>query len=149
MYAETIGFVLGQEYDTTKTQSQSVRALSEAASEHRIWLIGGVPCTWRDQAHRLNDESGSIPERDAIDGKVYNTCIVFSPEGMNGCVLSPLSLILSPGKLVATHRKVHLFDIDIPGQIRFKVRALLSDRWPAFNCVGERIVDGWLFYDIL
>ena len=25
------------------------------------------------------------------------------------------------GELVATHRKVHLFDIDIPGKIKFKV----------------------------
>lgn len=25
------------------------------------------------------------------------------------------------GELVATHRKMHLFDIDIPGQITFKV----------------------------
>jgi len=26
------------------------------------------------------------------------------------------------GELVAMHRKVHLFDIDIPGKIKFKVR---------------------------
>jgi omega-amidase len=93
VYAETIGYTPGQEYDTTKTQSQSVRALSETASENRIWLVGG-----------------SIPERDAADGKIYNTCIVFSPAG----------------KLVATHRKVHLFDIDIPGMIRFKESETLT-----------------------
>ena len=29
--------------------------------------------------------------------------------------------MLVPGELVATHRKVHLFDIDIPGKITFKV----------------------------
>lgn len=45
---------------------------------------------------------GSIPE---TDGKhVYNTCTVYNKEG----------------ELVAKHRKVHLFDIDIPGKIRFK-----------------------------
>ncbi|KAF8448086.1 carbon-nitrogen hydrolase [Boletus edulis BED1] len=93
VYAEVIGYTPGQEYDTAKTQSQSVRALSEAASENRIWLIGG-----------------SVPERDATDGKVYNTCIVFSPEG----------------KLVVIHRKVHLFDIDIPGKIRFKESETLA-----------------------
>ncbi|KAH0830468.1 carbon-nitrogen hydrolase [Lanmaoa asiatica] len=109
VYAETIGYMPGQEYDTTKTQSQSVKALAEAASENRIWLIGG-----------------SIPERDAIDGKLYNTCIVFSPEGMTWSHISPLSLILSPGKLVATHRKVHLFDIDIPGKITFKESETLT-----------------------
>jgi omega-amidase len=49
---------------------------------------------------------GSIPER-AEDGKLYNTSTIYSPDG----------------KLVAIHRKVHLFDIDIPGKITFKVNA--------------------------
>ncbi|KAG8217406.1 hypothetical protein J3R82DRAFT_5547 [Butyriboletus roseoflavus] len=48
VHAETIGYTPGQEYDITKTQSQSVRMLSEAASENRIWLIGGASCTRRD-----------------------------------------------------------------------------------------------------
>ncbi|GAA5872858.1 hypothetical protein JCM8547_005720 [Rhodosporidiobolus lusitaniae] len=46
---------------------------------------------------------GSIPELSA-DDKVYNSSPTFNPEG----------------KLVAVHRKVHLFDIDIPGGITFK-----------------------------
>lgn len=44
---------------------------------------------------------GSIPESD--DGKIYNTCLVIDPSG----------------KVVARHRKVHLFDIDVPGGITF------------------------------
>ncbi|KAG6869000.1 hypothetical protein C0993_005658 [Termitomyces sp. T159_Od127] len=48
---------------------------------------------------------GSIPERDLTTNNVYNTCTVYNPNG----------------DLVATHRKVHLFDIDIPGKITFKV----------------------------
>ena len=44
---------------------------------------------------------GSIPELDPVDEKVYNTCTVYNPEGT----------------LVAIHRKVHLFDIDIPGRV--------------------------------
>lgn len=47
---------------------------------------------------------GSIPEKSG--DKLYNTCTVYSPQG----------------DLVAVHRKVHLFDIDIPGKITFKVR---------------------------
>lgn len=31
------------------------------------------------------------------------------------------------GELVAMHRKVHLFDIDIPGKITFKVGFLVYD----------------------
>lgn len=40
---------------------------------------------------------GSVPETE--DGKIYNTCFVFDEEG----------------RLLARHRKAHLFDVDIPG----------------------------------
>ncbi|KAI0244373.1 Carbon-nitrogen hydrolase [Massospora cicadina] len=64
-------------------------------------------------ASRLaNFTSGSIPEVDPRTGKLYNTCTVYGPDGTLTRVL---------GAHIATHRKVHLFDIDIPGKIRFKV----------------------------
>ena len=44
---------------------------------------------------------GSIPEQ--AGEYIYNTCFVFSPEG----------------EQIAKHRKVHLFDIDVPGGQRF------------------------------
>ncbi|KAI9446840.1 carbon-nitrogen hydrolase [Lactarius indigo] len=53
---------------------------------------------------------GSIPEKDPSDGNVYNTSTVYSPQG----------------ELVATHRKVHLFDIDILGKITFKESETLT-----------------------
>ncbi|KAJ7273443.1 carbon-nitrogen hydrolase [Mycena haematopus] len=53
---------------------------------------------------------GSIPERDIGGDNLYNTCTVYNPDG----------------DLVAMHRKVHLFDIDIPGKIRFKESETLS-----------------------
>ncbi|KAI0270783.1 carbon-nitrogen hydrolase [Russula aff. rugulosa BPL654] len=53
---------------------------------------------------------GSIPEKDPSDGNVYNTSTVYSPQG----------------ELVAIHRKVHLFDIDIPGKITFKESETLT-----------------------
>ncbi|KAH7108161.1 carbon-nitrogen hydrolase [Auriculariales sp. MPI-PUGE-AT-0066] len=53
---------------------------------------------------------GSIPERDAATQKLYNTSTVYDPQG----------------SLVALHRKVHLFDIDIPGKITFKESETLS-----------------------
>eukprot|EP00656_Telonema_subtile_P010058 TRINITY_DN14801_c0_g1_i3.p1 TRINITY_DN14801_c0_g1~~TRINITY_DN14801_c0_g1_i3.p1 ORF type:complete len:211 (-),score=33.23 TRINITY_DN14801_c0_g1_i3:119-751(-) len=59
--------------------------LSTIAKELGVYIVGG-----------------SIPE--IRDGKVYNTAIVFSPEG----------------ELVAKHAKVHLFDIDIPGKQSFR-----------------------------
>lgn len=51
---------------------------------------------------------GSIPEEDG--GKLYNTCSVFGPDGT----------------LLVTHRKIHLFDIDVPGKIRFQESETLS-----------------------
>jgi omega-amidase len=53
---------------------------------------------------------GSIPELVPETKSYYNTSLVFSPSG----------------KLIATHRKTHLFDIDIPGKITFKESEVLS-----------------------
>jgi hypothetical protein len=54
---------------------------------------------------------GSIPERSPHDPKIlYNSAPVFQPDG----------------KLVALHRKLHLFDIDIPNKITFKESETLS-----------------------
>lgn len=58
--------------------SPSARLLANLAKEHKVWIVGG-----------------SIPE---LEGdRVYNTCLVLSPEG----------------EVAAKHRKAHLFDIDV------------------------------------
>ena len=43
-YAEKIGFASNseQEFDVEKTDSESIRLLSDIAKEHKIWLIGGA-----------------------------------------------------------------------------------------------------------
>mmetsp|Transcript_20902 Transcript_20902/g.38752 ORF Transcript_20902/g.38752 Transcript_20902/m.38752 type:complete len:281 (-) Transcript_20902:73-915(-) len=51
---------------------------------------------------------GSIPEREGE--RIFNTSLVYGPSG----------------ELLAKHRKVHLFDIDIPGKIRFMESEVLS-----------------------
>lgn len=51
---------------------------------------------------------GSLPELE--DGKVYNTSFVYGPDGT----------------LLAKHRKVHLFDIDVAGGQRFRESDTLS-----------------------
>ena len=53
---------------------------------------------------------GSIPEFEPESKRYYNTSLVFSPTG----------------DLIGTHRKTHLFDIDIPGKIRFKESEVLT-----------------------
>jgi omega-amidase len=62
--------------------------------------------------HGLWIVGGSIPERIQEDGKekIYNTCLVLNPEGT----------------VVAKHRKMHLFDIDVPGGITFFESETLS-----------------------
>lgn len=60
--------------------------MSRAAQDLKVYIIGG-----------------SISEK-GEDGKIFNTCVVFDPQG----------------EIIAKHRKVHLFDIDIPGKITFK-----------------------------
>ncbi len=52
--------------------------------------------------------AGTVPELE--DGKVFNTCFIFAPDG----------------KLIGRHRKIHLFDIDVPGRITFKESDALS-----------------------
>ncbi|ESO89486.1 hypothetical protein LOTGIDRAFT_179029 [Lottia gigantea] len=51
---------------------------------------------------------GSIPESE--NGKLYNTSTIFNPQG----------------ELIGKHRKVHLFDIDVPGKIRFQESEVLT-----------------------
>lgn len=65
--------------------SPSFSVLSQAASHHKITIVGG-----------------SMPEWD--NGHLYNSCCVFGPDG----------------KLMSKHRKAHLFDVNIPGDISFK-----------------------------
>jgi omega-amidase len=59
--------------------------------------------------HGVSVIAGSIPER-APDGRLYNTATVIDPEG----------------RLRAKHRKLHLFDVDVPGGIRFRESDSLS-----------------------
>ena len=58
---------------------------------------------------------GSIPEHEPSTDNIYNCATVYDPEG----------------RMVAKHRKVHLFDIDIPGKQVFKVtfREEVGDPW--------------------
>ncbi|OZJ04669.1 Hydrolase [Bifiguratus adelaidae] len=53
---------------------------------------------------------GSIPERESGSDKLYNTCTIYNPKG----------------EMIGKHRKVHLFDIDVPGKIRFQESETLS-----------------------
>ena len=60
--------------------------------------------------HKILLIGGSIPEIEESTGKIYNTSLVFDPKG----------------NLVGKHRKLHLFDVDIPNGITFKESITLS-----------------------
>ncbi len=53
--------------------------------------------------HQVTLVGGSMPEVDEA-GRVYNTCYIFDPAG----------------RQIGRHRKMHMFDIDIPGGQHFK-----------------------------
>jgi len=74
---------------------------------------------------------GTIPEK--CDGKLYNTCTVWDDKGT----------------LIAKHRKVHLFDIDIPGKITFVESEVLSagDTLNTFT-IGNLKVGLGICYDL-
>ncbi|CAK1581296.1 unnamed protein product [Parnassius mnemosyne] len=74
---------------------------------------------------------GTLPER--CGEKLYNTCTVWD----------------NTGKLLARHRKMHLFDIDIPNKITFKESDVLSagDQITTFEYQGIKIGLG-ICYDL-
>ncbi|XP_045775935.1 omega-amidase NIT2 isoform X2 [Maniola jurtina] len=74
---------------------------------------------------------GTVPER--CGDELFNTCTVWD----------------GSGKLLAQHRKMHLFDIDIPNKITFKESEVLSpgNQITTFEYQGVRIGVG-ICYDL-
>jgi predicted amidohydrolase len=89
-------------YPPPPDRSPSYAALSAAAREAKVYLIGGsIPELATGAADSAGDQGAKT---------YYNTSLIFD----------------RGGELLATHRKVHLFDIDIPGKIKFKESDVLS-----------------------
>lgn len=73
---------------------------------------GGPTWTALSESARANRAilvAGSIPEVDD-QGRVYNTCFIFNQQG----------------EQIGRHRKVHMFDIDVPGGQRFRESETLT-----------------------
>ncbi|CAG9790779.1 unnamed protein product [Diatraea saccharalis] len=103
-----------EEYAEEVPAGETSRALSRAAAEAGVCVVGGT-----------------VPER--CGDRLYNTCAVWDPSG----------------KLLAQHRKLHLFDIDIPNKITFKESDVLSpgDKITTFEFNGIKIGIG-ICYDL-
>ncbi|XP_028163063.1 omega-amidase NIT2-like isoform X2 [Ostrinia furnacalis] len=91
---------------------EACRALSEAAAEAGVCVVGGT-----------------LPERDG--SALYNTCTVWD----------------SDGSLLARHRKMHLYDIDIPNKVTHRESELVSagDQITTFVFNGVKIGLGICF----
>jgi omega-amidase len=77
--------------------------------------------------HGVSVIAGSIPER-GVDGRLYNTATVMDADG----------------RLLAKHRKLHLFDVDVPGGIRFRESDSLAggDRLTVLDGSGDPLATG-------
>ena len=77
--------------------------------------------------HGVSVIAGSIPEC-SRDGQIFNTATVVSPQG----------------RLMAKHRKMHLFDVDIPGGIHFHESESLTagDQITVLSGVGDPLATG-------
>ncbi|HEY5313128.1 MAG TPA: carbon-nitrogen hydrolase family protein [Pirellulales bacterium] len=80
--------------------------------------IPGATSTWLGElarTHRIVLVGGSICEAGAA-GRAYNSSLMFGPDG----------------RLLATYRKLHLFDVDLPGQVTYRESSWLA--------AGSRVV---------
>lgn len=77
--------------------------LSAVARELGVYVVGGTIPECDEEGVAAD---GSAPAKP----KLYNTCTVWGPDG----------------GLIAKYRKMHLFDIDVEGGVRFKESDVLS-----------------------
>ena len=86
-------------------QEESYQRLSAMARDNHVTLVGGsIPELVRvDRAGSEVSVSGEMEQEGPCQDRLYNTSYIFGPDG----------------QLLGRHRKVHLFDVDVPGGIRF------------------------------
>lgn len=96
--------------------------------------LTGPTCNMLSQTAKDNSIyliGGTFPEKEG--DQYFNTCTVWNPQG----------------KLIAKYRKMHLFDIDIPGKITFKESEILQpgNELVTFNMDGIKVGLG-ICYDM-
>lgn len=83
--------------------------------------------------HQVTLVGGTIPELEAETDKIYNTCLIFDKSG----------------QLIGRHRKVHLFDVDIPNGITFKESDSLSGgSWSTTVAIPQGKIGVGICYDV-
>ncbi|KAI0473176.1 carbon-nitrogen hydrolase [Xylariaceae sp. FL0804] len=104
-----------------RARAPSYHALADMARDAGVFLVGGSipeadpanpPEKEEEGKEEVPDSSSKNDDKPKTKPtkKYYNTSLTFGPDGA----------------LLATHRKTHLFDIDIPGKITFRESDVLS-----------------------
>jgi omega-amidase len=102
-YSETMPIVGAEVEEIDAEASPTSRAMAELAKKYDVYIVAGsIP-------ERALPASSAVP-KNGLPHDLYNTCLVYSPEG----------------RVIAKHRKVHLFDIDVPGKMTFRESDSLS-----------------------
>ena len=129
-YAEIVGYTPGQPFDVSKTQSDSVKMLSAAAKETSTWILGGMfailLCMCEVHIATFVKDLSLRRTVETVRCTIRPRFILLRVRDEMQ-LARPIVLICFLGDLVAIHRKVHLFDIDIPGKIKFKVCWVAND----------------------
>lgn len=95
--------VLPEMFNCPYQQDLFSQFAESATNSETLTLLAGLA-----GKHHCYLVGGSIPEREGPN--LYNTCFCFDRDG----------------RIIAKHRKIHLFDIEIPGKIAFKESAVLQ-----------------------
>ena len=89
--------VLPEMFNCPYSNDKFIEYCEEEKTSHTLNAISGLA-----KKHRVYILSGSIPEKE--NSNIYNTSYLFDKQG----------------KIIAKHRKMHLFDIDVKDKIYFK-----------------------------
>jgi len=98
-------------------------AIAEALAEGAGPILTAMKTLAREaQVHLL---LGGFPERSEHPGHIYNTAVLLAPDG----------------SVTATYRKIHLFDVDLPGGAQFRESESVT---PGHDVVVARLPWGGL-----
>lgn len=95
--------VLPEMFNCPYSNDKFIEYAEEEKTSETLFKISSLACE-----NKIYILAGSIPEMD--NGKLYNTSYLFDRNG----------------EIIAKHRKMHLFDIDVKGKITFRESDVLN-----------------------
>ena len=103
---------------------------------------------FKEYSEIIGGETTIALQRMAAENKIYLVGGSF-PEIQNENLFNTCTVWDTNGKMIAQHRKIHLFDIDIPNKIKFKESEVLKagDKQTIFDTIYGKIGLG-ICYDI-